>query len=195
MAGAPLDDDFDIAAALLDDPDPPQGAEDGDGGFEVAAALLNAAPEAPPPEPQQRLGFARRSPAHAAYMRKCLELQKTQKQNEQLKDDLAVLNERLVVLSQTVCVRASFNNKLPHTSAGRATNLGGKCALAVTYERTHAGIIRTSECRGPAKHAPSMDARTCMIRHSMPHARPFSSELCLDIPFREWELLSVKFVK
>lgn len=135
MAGAPLDEDFDAAAELL------ATQVDAEGGglddFNLAAALIEApqAPEAP-----RRLGFERRGPAHMAYMRTCLALQRSQQQREAVEAKLDALKQRL--------------RRGPHIAALRGVALKGVALAYVAphmWHRTSIGAVAPALAQSAAK--------------------------------------------
>lgn len=93
-----MDADFELAAALLAEP-PSGDARDGgiarlddEAAFGLAAALLERAPE--PMPPAARPAFGHRTPASAAYARKCLQAQRAEQRAERLEGELKDLNTR-----------------------------------------------------------------------------------------------------
>lgn len=104
--------DFEAAAALLEggevavgmaDVVPDPGVENG---FDAAAAILAQQPRAP------RLGFGHRTPASAAYARKCLEAQRSARRADVAESKLQELTQRLLVSSLGRQIRADkFDRK------------------------------------------------------------------------------------
>lgn len=92
-----LDADFELAVALAEGggggSDLESQPEDGDlgDGFELAAALMQAAP------PKEPMGFAPRSKATAAYARKAKELKRARGKIDELQTKLAEIRSRRFV--------------------------------------------------------------------------------------------------
>lgn len=85
-----LDDEFELAAAaFVGEGEPvPDGPLEDEGGWEVAAAILERA------GPVQRQSFGRHSRAATAYARKCLEAKRANLKVQALEEALAELRSR-----------------------------------------------------------------------------------------------------
>lgn len=84
-----LDDEFELAvAALAGGGEPEGGPLEDDGGWEVAAAILEGG------GPVERQGFGRHSRAATAYARKCLEAKRSKSKIQELEGAVAEIKSR-----------------------------------------------------------------------------------------------------